>query len=697
MTFQEMWMSINVRQPSVLLELGALTRMAATPGAFTVSPNFAVTPAIAPETSPAPKDESLDRYVDYVRSDRKILFGELRKIDSIKNIMARPGSFQITHPLIPPAIIKLMEQDDLIYFAWRSDGLMDALRVYLSKFEGRGLAMSREERLFVRGLARHAGVKGVGSILLYSILRALNDFDSLYHFAKSVKRNDDCRFKALAVLEEFEELFASEARKNLKNFSISMGDSKPSPFDGLQTLVNLLVAEKAEQCHTRESKVLRKFSVSQTAAAISSLSPSYDVCVALARGGLFAGTVAELLGHKVITLQVAAHDQKNPWSRFIGEVHPEDIRGKRVLLLEDDTVSGASIKEAVKALKPFGPVSMGVFFNHGYEYFDGKGLEITRSLGLAVHHSENMTYEPSLPFFYRLHEALNTSLGRLRKVNRAFEEVLDACTRSDVASTLKTYTDEQERLYFALNHFLPGMEKVREAIVHNLESSLGQYKEAHQLASMFPSSLDSIASLITSKSLMPLGWAEHLAKGRYQEKAEKRVAELKVSGIRFPHSYTAAFRAAKAAQKDSYDVALIVGPEGFSFEPIFQDLGIPTVAINIPEDSFGGARTMKAFDDLAALKGKKVLVVEDDVQSGATLKKILEAAASHAPRSWGLYLGLASQYQKKDNIPPVFQKVYVADTDEAKDEAAFLAHLKKHEPLFKRKFTPSVPRRTSHK
>jgi hypothetical protein len=142
---------------------------------------------------------------------------------------------------------------------------------------------------------------------------------------------------------------------------------------------------------------------------------------------------------------------------------------------------------------------------------------------------------------------------------------------------------------------------------------------------------------------------------------------------------------AQKALRGKYDIALIVGAEGFAYEPIFRDLGIPTVAVNIPEADFGGSRSIEVFDDLSKLKGKRLLVVEDDVHSGATLRKLLEEVKHHHPQSLGLYLGLPEIRQMQENIPGDFRKIYLTELDEPQDEAVFLRHLVKHAILFKGK------------
>jgi len=114
------------------------------------------------------------------------------------------------------------------------------------------------------------------------------------------------------------------------------------------------------------------------------------------------------------------------------------------------------------------------------------------------------------------------------------------------------------------------------------------------------------------------------------------------------------------AVKEGFDMALIVGPEGFAYEPYFRDLGLSTVAVNIPESREGEHRTIQLFDDLSVLQGKKVLVVEDDIRTGATLQKLLEQLKDHKPQQLGLYLGQKESFQRMENIPQDFEKTYIA-------------------------------------
>ncbi|MFO1520412.1 MAG: phosphoribosyltransferase, partial [bacterium] len=226
----------------------------------------------------------------------------------------------------------------------------------------------------------------------------------------------------------------------------------------------------------------------------------------------------------------------------------------------------------------------------------------------------------------------------------------------------------------------PGVEEVRELIALRLQGYLNTYREIRSLGE--EGAAQHLINLVKTSSSLPLDFAQLLARGRYHGRALDLAKEREVENPHFPASYTASFRSAQQALRQKYDVALIVGPEGFAYEPIFEDLGLPSIAVNIPEADFNGPRSFQSFDDLSALKGKRVLVVEDDVQSGATLRALLEALAPHAPSFLGLYLGAPPNRQITANIPKAFKRVVVTQIDEALDERAFMRHLQRRETVF---------------
>src|SRR4029434_3908582 len=235
----------------------------------------------------------------------------------------------------------------------------------------------------------------------------------------------------------------------------------------------------------------------------------------------------------------------------------------------------------------------------------------------------------------------------------------------EAEAVIREYIDRQKKIFFAFNPWLPGVDEIRSSMSSRLETLLRNFLDSRTLGQSH--ALNHLLGLMRTDPPLPRGYAGDLAIGRYYQQGIKRAKERGIENIHLPHSYAASFRAAQKAVKGKYDVALIVGPEGFSYEPIFQDLGLATLAVNIPEANFGGRRSIAIFDDLSRLTGKRVLVLEDDVRSGATLRKLLEEIKIYEPGYLGLYLGLPSIRQMTQNIPPEFRKVYVTEIDNEKD------------------------------
>lgn len=431
---------------------------------------------------------------------------------------------------------------------------------------------------------------------------------------------------------------------------------------------------------------------------LSALSDSYDLVVPIAKGGLFSGAVADSLGLPTRVMEVHAHHRKRPTWRWIDPVRPEEFKGKRILLVDKDTVTGASVKLAVQQLRSLQPASIGVYLNNAESPGIGsskRGIALIEDLGVSVHHPGNLSERPLLPTFFLIHEKLRTPLGRLRKSVRDLNEIADRFPPDQriEADIIREFVREQEELYFALNQFLPGMEQMRGAIVNRLEGMIRFYLEAIRFqleaAGIGGNAEFSLAFQALTYPVYPAGSWNDLARARYHETGLKFAAARKIQNIHMPISHLHSFSVAKQAEEAVYDVALIVGPEGFAYEPFFHDFDIPTVAVNIPEDDYGGERTLTLLDDLSCLKGKRVLVVEDDIQSGATLRKLLEAIRVQKPEALGLYLGQPSYIQKLENVPEGFEQIYVSPKDTAQEEKAFQDYLDGRKILFKKPFTPS--------
>lgn len=442
------------------------------------------------------------------------------------------------------------------------------------------------------------------------------------------------------------------------------------------------------------------FNIIQTVHNLISLAQDYDVFLGVARGGLYSASVADLLQFPNALIEVHAHGRKRPVSKWIDPQPRQLLNGKRVLILDKDAVTGATIAEMVRQLEPFKPKAIGVYFNHGPRGVDGKttGPEVPRvlpgrarkrieALGVKIHYPGNVADVQTEAAFYAAHERLKTPYGRMRHAVRSFEdEILPRAQAAGavVAGTLAGHWQSAFQIHDSLNPMVPGARRIRGMILDSLDVLAGEFQHLLEKGLRDPSDPATYTHLsrLLEQIKIPEDMAEELARARYHPWAVRLAKERKVRLEHIPHSYTTAFRTVlELMAGDSYDVALIVGPEGFAYEPIFHDLGLPTLSVNVPESKYAGRRSLREIEDLAGLKGKRVLVVEDDVRSGATLRRVLRSVAPHHPADLGLFLGLPGSRQVMESIPKIFRKVFVSDEYREADQLVFLTHLSEREAL----------------
>ena len=216
--------------------------------------------------------------------------------------------------------------------------------------------------------------------------------------------------------------------------------------------------------------------------------------------------------------------------------------------------------------------------------------------------------------------------------------------------------------FVSLNPNLAGISEVRENILTRVNQLYRDHKNSLENKMYgLPGVADNFQRILETTQLLPLGFESELIRARYRKQGEEAAQRRNVENPHHPSNPLAAFNAARKAVREGFDVALIVGPEGFAYEPYFHDLVIRSVAVYIPESREDEPRSIKLFDNLAELQGKKVLVVEDDVRTGATLQKLLETLEPHNPARLGLYLGQPEQFQRIPNIPQKFEATYLAE------------------------------------
>jgi hypothetical protein len=121
------------------------------------------------------------------------------------------------------------------------------------------------------------------------------------------------------------------------------------------------------------------------------------------------------------------------------------------------------------------------------------------------------------------------------------------------------------------------------------------------------------------------------------------------------------------------DVCVAGAPEGHVYGYFFEAFGMPVLTVHVDYPP----RRCEVFDDLDGIRGKRTLILEDDVASGTSLRYVVETLQCFQPDSIDLYLGRRKDCQTLDNVDPVVRKLYLAEdllnpADRETHEAEFI-------------------------
>jgi hypothetical protein len=107
----------------------------------------------------------------------------------------------------------------------------------------------------------------------------------------------------------------------------------------------------------------------------------------------------------------------------------------------------------------------------------------------------------------------------------------------------------------------------------------------------------------------------------------------------------------------AFDTYIAVAPEGHAYGFFFEQLGATVLSIFV---DYPPTRVESA-DDLSMVRGRRVLLIEDDVVSGISLELVLKELMRHEPESVSLYLGREKDSQQLQNVPSQIERVYLAE------------------------------------
>jgi hypothetical protein len=126
-----------------------------------------------------------------------------------------------------------------------------------------------------------------------------------------------------------------------------------------------------------------------------------------------------------------------------------------------------------------------------------------------------------------------------------------------------------------------------------------------------------------------------------------------------PVDSIAAFAMAKIlTEGNAFDYCVSVAPEGHVYGYFFEKcFGASTLSVHVDYPP----RRCEILDDLSAIRGRRVLILEDDVASGTTLRYVIAALMQFEPATLDLYLGRPKDGQVLEHVDPAIEVVYLAE------------------------------------
>ena len=237
-----------------------------------------------------------------------------------------------------------------------------------------------------------------------------NDFRAALHAYRRLQDHEKLKQAAdLAVQhDQHEEAIRayriSNNEQDLKNTVLKTIEKRPHDHSDIQFYLRYAFSQNLERkLHAGYKEFFKgngfrkapAFDLAEVMNAACELIPQYDVGVGVARGGLWSSYIFSLLDLPVIVGKAYAHGRER--TRFKWHDNPDGLRGKRVLVLDKDVVTGASLRKTFKAMKPYQPVKVDVFLNHNpVEREEGLGSlieNVPRDFG-SVWYPKLINYTP---------------------------------------------------------------------------------------------------------------------------------------------------------------------------------------------------------------------------------------------------------------------------------------------------------------
>lgn len=126
-----------------------------------------------------------------------------------------------------------------------------------------------------------------------------------------------------------------------------------------------------------------------------------------------------------------------------------------------------------------------------------------------------------------------------------------------------------------------------------------------------------------------------------------------------PHTLLeSSLNAERIIRSGEIDIGLSVEPEGCAYAYFFETLGLDVLHVYAEFDGKGGIDFQLA-QPLDALRGRRVLLIEDDIRTGLTLRTVLDGIKGVGAKSFSLFLGNNLPYQNLGSVPPQVIRTYL--------------------------------------
>ena len=126
-----------------------------------------------------------------------------------------------------------------------------------------------------------------------------------------------------------------------------------------------------------------------------------------------------------------------------------------------------------------------------------------------------------------------------------------------------------------------------------------------------------------------------------------------------PHDAVTAFGTAhRLVHEIGFDCYLAIAPEGHIYGYFFEKLGCKTMDVYVP---YPADDSIQMTAKISEIKQKRILLIEDDVVSGKSLKVVVTELLRYEPAEILLILGHSRGVQHMENIPKEISRAFLAD------------------------------------